>query len=154
MKKYLVLIIIVIGVVSMCFFKKEKEVITSPITYMRFSYTTGYMVNSYVWYEVNVSDGEYVAKIKPNMKSEEEVYEVELSKEEVSSIEDMLKEFDVYKWDGFNESDQDVLDGNSFSCSIKYSDGKSISASGYMRYPKNYRDVRDFLDNLFMSKIE
>ena len=37
----------------MCFFKKEKEVITSPITYMRFSYTTGYMVNSYVKGKIN-----------------------------------------------------------------------------------------------------
>ena len=39
-----------------------------------------------------------------------------------------------------------VLDGDSFSINIKYSGDKRVDASGYMMWPKNYREVKQFLD--------
>ena len=41
------------------------------------------------------------------------------------------------------------LDGDSFSFSLYTEDGKSISASGYMSWPKNYGEVEKELTNIF-----
>ena len=62
-----------------------------------------------------------------------------------AEIERIVNEQEIYKWDGFDESDNDVLDGYSFSLKITYKDGQSINAHGYMKYPDNYRVASDAL---------
>ena len=75
----------------------------------------------------------------------------EITKKEVKKIENILKKYEVYKWDGFNKSDQNVLDGNSFDISIILKNKETIRAYGYMKYPNNYREVKNELDNIFME---
>lgn len=60
-------------------------------------------------------------------------------------IERIVNEQEIYKWDGFDESDNDILDGSSFSLKITYKDGQSINAHGYMKYPNNYIVASDAL---------
>ncbi len=43
------------------------------------------------------------------------------------------------------------MDGDSFSISITMINDKSINASGYMKWPNNFRNVRDEISVLFMN---
>lgn len=41
-------------------------------------------------------------------------------------------------WDGFHESNADVLDGTSFTFEASFADGSSVSASGTNAFPEGY----------------
>lgn len=151
MKKFfiiggVVLFILIIILVLVILLSKEKKI--EDMKYLRFSYSTGYHMYAYVIYEIELKDGKYIASIKPTDIPDEEAKEVELSKEEIQEIENKLNEYHVSRWDGFNKIDKNVLDGNSFSLTIRYKND-SIGAHGYMKWPYNYREVRAYLDSLF-----
>ena len=116
---------------------------------LHFSYSTGTMINAQVSYDIECNE-KCVATIKPNGVSGEDVKKVELDDAKLIEIIKLLNDNNVTKWDGFNKSDQNVLDGNSFGFSL-YANNKTIDvhAHGYMKWPDNYREVRDGLDNLF-----
>ena len=50
---------------------------------------------------------------------------------------------------GFHKTDKMALDGDRFSLSICMEDDTSLSASGYMRRPRNFAVVADGPDSLF-----
>ena len=58
----------------------------------------------------------------------------------VSEIMRIFKELDVYSWDGFAESDEEVLDGMGFNLYVKFADGSCISASGDNKFPDNFQE--------------
>jgi len=60
-----------------------------------------------------------------------------------------LNDNKVVKWNNFRESDKYVLDGDSFSFSLTTEEGINISASGYMRWPDNYGNVKSTLVEIF-----
>ena len=123
---------------------KEKKI--ENIKHLRFTYTTGYHMNASVSYEIDLIDNKYILKVKPTDIPEEETKEFTLSKEDIKEIENKLNEYHVSRWNNFHKNNKYVLDGDSFSMSIK-SDDNDISASGYMEWPRNYREVRSYLDN-------
>lgn len=151
------IIIIIVGILLLLILfliiklnsKSPKEI--SNITYLRFSYTTGNYMNANIVYEINLKNGKYIAKIKPSGIKEEDAKEVKISNEKMKEIEKTLNEYNISRWNGFNKSDKYVLDGSSFSMSIKLKNDKYISASGYMRWPNNYKKVRSYLDDTLGS---
>lgn len=146
----IVLSLLLVGGINMFLFnKKEVEII--DLKYMHLGYSTGTMVNSNVRYNLELKDGKYMAEIKPNSMADEDTMTVEMKKEDVQKIKDILKKYHVGRWNGFNKSDQNVLDGDSFSFSIRFVDDTSISASGYMMWPNNYGEVEKALTEIFMS---
>ena len=132
------------------YYKKEK---IENIKYLNFGYSTGTMMNAYVSYNIEYKDNEYKVSIKPNMVSDEDKKIIIMTKKDVKRIIDILNKYTVYKWDGFRKSDHNVLDGDSFNLTVRYNDDKSISASGYMMWPKNYREVQGELDSIYIMKI-
>lgn len=126
---------------------ESKEI--SDINYFYFTYTKGYAMNSYVTYQINKTNNKYIAKIKPYGKSEDEKIEKEISKEDVTKLEKILNKYNVSSWNGFNKTDKNVLDGDSFSCTIYAENDVKVSASGYMMWPENYRNVVSELDVFF-----
>ena len=149
MKKIFILLIPIIIIIYILLKTKRKSIEIENIKYLHFGYSTGNMINANVSYDLSYKDGKYIARIKPNGKSEEEIKEKQITKKEVKKIEEIIKKYEVYKWDGFNKSDPYVLDGNSFNLSITLKEGSIISASGYMKYPKNYSEVKNELDDIF-----
>ena len=123
------------------------------INSLYFTYSVGYAANAYYRYELECND-KCMIKIKPNGIPEEETKEYEVSDELMIKLTDMLNNYEVYKWDGFDKSAKDVLDGDSFSFSIEKKDGTSIHASGYMMWPTNYRNVREEFKNIFNDLIK
>ena len=123
------------------------------INSLYFTYSVGYAANAYYRYELECN-GKCMIKIKPNGIPEEETKEYEVSDELMIKLTDMLNNYEVYKWDGFDKSAKDVLDGDSFRFSIEKKDGTSIHASGYMMWPTNYRNVREEFKNIFNDLIK
>lgn len=149
-----IILLIVLGIVLLPRIKEKK---IENMNHLRFTYTTGYHMNASVQYEINLVDGKYIASIKPTDLPEESIQEFELSKDKVKEIEDKLNEYHVGRWNGFNKSNKYVLDGDSFSLNIRLGKDDFIDASGYMMWPNNYREVRDYLDSVLGSlykKIE
>ena len=157
--KYVIvgIIVIVIGVCCyLLFFNEDKikveELEASNIKSFYFGYGGGLSLrDSDVNYELNFEDNKYIAKVKPSGVAEENKLVVEVSKDVVEKLSEIFKKYKVNKWDGFNKSQQNVMDGSSFSLTIRLIDDKSIHASGYMKWPKNYSDVRDEINELFMD---
>lgn len=139
------LLIVMALVIVLLLLPKLKEKKIENITHLRFSYSTGYHKNASVSYEINLIDDKYIATIKPTDLPEESAKEIELNKKQVEEIENKLNEYHVSRWNNFHKNNQYVLDGDSFSINIKTND-LEISASGYMMWPNNYREVRSYLD--------
>ena len=147
MKKVYVIIGLIIIVLGGCcyllFRNKNKinvnELEVSNIKSFYFGYSNGYMINSNIRYELKIEDEKYIAKT------------IEVSKDIMDKASEIFKKYEVNKWDGFNKSDHNVMDGDSFSLGIWFNDDKSIHASGYMMWPDNYRNVREEISDLFME---
>ena len=157
MKKYIICIIIGIILLAALFIFLEtlnkKNVEMKGIKSMRFTYTKGYMANAYVIYEIEYKDGKYISKIKPYGVSEEETITKEVDIKFISKMQEIFNKYEVYKWNGFNKNNKDVLDGDSFSFNLSTIDNGDITAHGYMSWPKNYSEVKSELDNLFESLL-
>ena len=125
---------------------------------LTFRYTVGNYINADIVYELYLINNSYIATYKIAGIPKENQLKKEVSKETVTKIENILKKYKVYKWNGFNKSDNNVLDGNSFSFSYTNTNKKYISASGYMKYPKNYRnfknDINSLYEELFKEEIK
>ena len=141
------LIVIGIVVLSLTVFNPKKEI--NDIKYFSYGTTDGMAMYDGIHYSIEYKDDKYIATIQKREQSEEDAKVVEISKDKVKKLENILNEYNVGSWDGFQKYDKDVLDGHSFSLSIRTFDDTSISASGYMRWPKNYREVRSKLENFF-----
>ena len=149
MKKIYLLPIIIVIILIIIFRKKGPEI--TDIKYFNFGYSTGNMMYAYVSYNINLEKNKYIVSIKPTGIPEEKTLKKEINVEEVKKVEEILKKYEVGKWDGFNKSDKNVLDGNSFSLYTRFTNDDTIDAHGYMKYPKNYKEVREELDKFFMD---
>lgn len=147
--------VIIIGVVLLMIFRKKDISIEEidDIEYFSMFYTKGYMINSDIRYMVEYSEEEkkYFVYIKPYGISEEDSLKILEPDGFRNKIKEILIKYEVGKWNGFNKSDHGVLDGDSFSLYVRFPNDKEIDASGYMKWPENYRNVRDEIDTLFME---
>ena len=69
--------------------------------------------------------------------------------EEVKTVDDMIRGYNVLSWDGFKGVDEYVLDGEGFSMRIEMADGTEISASGDNMFPEGYWGVTTELYTFF-----
>lgn len=146
MKKYIIfgiglLIVIVILVLANSSIFSEKP---NKITNFYYSISGGMDPDSYIVYQfkdgyVSFERGYNLGKkinVKANEKFEEELINV-------------LNKYNIVSWNGFNKSDKYILDGSGFSLNVDYNDHKSIKASGYMKYPRNYREFNNEISELY-----
>ena len=53
----------------------------------------------------------------------------------------IMEKYGVEAWNGFHETDPDVLDGEGFSLIVQFSDGSEVYASGDNAFPAGYFDA-------------
>lgn len=137
----------------MCLFKaiKARRFEWSDITLFKFRYSTGNMMYADVQYKLRSEDGEYKAYRKQNLVPDDKADIFTVDSAFVLKLTELLKRCSLEKWDGFNKSDKRVLDGYSFGIYIRNAKGQLIRASGYMKWPKNYKEVKQALTELFDS---
>jgi len=134
----------VLLVMSLCItgcFKKEVKIGT--IKNFHYSYSVGYAMNCNYEYDIKWNEDKLIARIKPNGVADENATIIDIKEDDLRDLEEILKELRIGKWDGFKKSDKNVLDGNSFSLNIDFTDGTEIDASGYMKWPNNYKEFKD-----------
>jgi len=147
MKKYHVIgIILIIGVLFLLTGCKKQEDYSGDIKLFKFGY--GSYFPGYTTYEIVKNDEKYELTIQRINDPETETINKNINKKYVDEISKVLSEYDVYKWDGFNKTDKNVMDGSSFSLDVTYDNDKSISAHGYMKYPKNYKEVKEKIEKI------
>ena len=90
-----------------------------------FKYSFGSFNGGYIDYEIYKSDKKTMIKIEgyngKDIKIEKEIPESDL--EEISKI---ILDKKIYNWNKFDESDNMILDGNSFSLNVVYNNDESI----------------------------
>lgn len=126
----------------------------TDIKSFRFSYQVGNYMNGSVAYELKQEeDGSYTATVKPNQVAEADAKKYKVGKDFADELAAFLREKKVNRWNGFQKSDRHVLDGNGFSFSLWTTEDKNISASGYMRWPRGYDEVKAGIEAIF-AKLE
>ena len=70
--------------------------------------------------------------------------------ETVSELLKTFEDLDIYSWDGYKESDEEVLDGMGFTLYVQFADGSCINASGDNKFPEKFgefdRAMRALMD--------
>ena len=118
--------------------KKEEQRYTGEI--VSFSFHHGSYFAGYANYNIEQKDGKvfYTAKGYNSLN-------FDINKE----IDDVIQKYNVASWNGFNKSDDGVMDGYSFSLKVVYENGAELTASGYMKYPNNYNEATDEFSRIF-----
>lgn len=63
-------------------------------------------------------------------------------------LQDVIRTYSIESWDGFHESDPDVLDGEGFWLELKFADGTSVYATGDNAFPDGYFDAMAAIDGI------
>ena len=159
MKKYLLVIIVIIviiiigiGIYFVCTNNKGDEMFKkkeiNSIKELEYSASDGRTINAGIHFILKCDD-KCILYSKYEECPEDEKIEVEVDKKYIDSLVDLFNKYNVSKWDGFNKSDKYVLDGTSYSFKVVTKDDVKVYASGYMKYPKNYREVINKMIEIF-----
>lgn len=147
----LLLVIVFINVLLFHNSKRNQKVLS--IKSLNFYYSQWSMANSGVRYELNCK-GDCTLLYKAHGVPFDNPIEYKVDKSTVLELEKLLNKYEVFKWNGFNKTDNNVLDGDSFSFSVVMGNDDIISASGYMKWPIHYWEVKKGLDTIFAKVIK
>ncbi len=123
----------------------------SDLEYFSFRYNTGNMMYADVCYTLKLEDNVYTATVKPEGVASENADQFVVDEAFVQKLIDLLTTNNVQKWNGFSKADKHVQDGYHFDLYVKNKANDSISASGYMKWPQNYAEVKKGLNDIFMN---
>lgn len=126
-----------------------KRVKIMKINSFKFSYSVGYAMYANEEYTLKNEGDKYIATVKKRGIPEENATKKEVDESFEQKLEELLKGYNVSAWDGFNKADKHVLDGNTFDLSIRMDENNHISASGYMKWPKKYKEFKMAVVEMF-----
>ena len=158
MKKILlivVLCILVAAFIIVFFINKNNNKVKSikSLKKLEYSIHDGRRINGDVVYKI-ICDDTCTLINKPEGYPEDKTISAELDEDTMEEIIDMLNYYNVASWNGFNKSDKTVLDGTDFDFNIVTKNDEKISASGYMKFPRNYSEVVGKLINIFKRTLD
>ena len=139
----LIMMLLISIILILVFFKKDKTI--SNIKSFSYGYNGGMEINSFISYKIKKSDI-IIATIQVGDIEEKKV---EITKEELKELEDILNKYKVGNWDGFKKYNKHIMDGSSFNINIKTEEGLKVEASGYMKWPNNYTEASNEIDEFF-----
>ena len=144
-KKFLFVLVIVILFITGC--SKEKEFKSDIIS---FKYNYGSYHSGYYEYSIILEDDK--AMFRANGSNGVDLYiDKEIDKSYFEKLAKVINDNKIYKWNGFDETDKDILDGYSFELIVKYKDDSTLKAYGYMKYPDEYNIGHEALTNFLES---
>lgn len=118
------------------------------ITYFCFDHHNTMVMNDGENYTVSMTeDGRIHIVIDKSLPGE-----MELFTNDTSIFDDLLaivKEFKTDRYRSEYRPMMHITDGDSWSLYYRYDSKRSVQSSGYMEYPKNYRQMRKALSDYF-----
>lgn len=119
----------------------------APLEFVSFSHS-GSSIDQCFSYAAYVENGVMLADF--SLYGMEEITGVPLDADETQAVLALPAQADFSLWDGFHATNSDVLDGDSFSLTLRFADGTEIVASGNNAYPEGYQAgytaIRDCFD--------
>ena len=98
-------------------------------------------------YEITETDGEFIL-------TRDDDATAQIDSAVLDALMDIIDACDVAVWDGFHESEPYVLDGETFSLSVRFSDGAEVQASGDNRFPDRYHDFSSAVTRLLDTVLD
>ena len=148
MKKILLFIIIPILLIG-CEKKDIEKKLEKEIVYFQYEYGSG--EGFYYTYKIENDNNKYIFT-KEIFSSNDKSFKKEIDEKVLEELNKIINDNEIYNWNGFNKSDDRVLDGSGFTLIIRYNDESLINAHGYMKYPSNYKEAAnkliEFLNNI------
>lgn len=77
-----------------------------------------------------------------------------MTDDDMAAFSAMVSELSIDDWNGFSETDPDVIDGESFSLHIELTDGRTISVDGFNCFPANYFEDSMHIEAFFRALME
>ena len=74
--------------------------------------------------------------------------------DDINAFSALLDALKLSDWNGFDETDTDVLDGESFSLDVEFSDGGVIAACGSNCFPTDYAEAAARIETFFQELME
>ncbi|MDO5123607.1 MAG: hypothetical protein Q4D44_02945 [Eubacteriales bacterium] len=152
MRKVLIFALLLTAVFpfSGCFGERKTEIDTDSLTYFCYS-TSCFVINYDQIYTCEKSGDKVRISVKYAGASPDEVTEVETDGTVMNRLGEVINKYEIPSWDGFNESNHHVLDGESFSLTVKSGEDTLISAYGANSYPENYTDATNEIEEIFQE---
>lgn len=119
-------------------------------TIINFSYTSGSVAMMNHEYQLWTEGDKVYFKIGYGYLDVVDL-ETEVAPSVMVELQEILNEYKIYKWNGFNEKNEDITDGSEFKLYVKYDSDFEIDASGYMKFPKGFDQFDKAMDEFFDS---
>ncbi len=133
------------GFISVLFQKEDNRFVTR--FFFQESYGSDY--DRWVICCLDYENGSYTVSFKPEGIKEEETVILQADKAFADSLKEILYEFNVDSWNGFDKKSEGVMDGAGFTLHVVFSDGSGIEANGYMEWPEHYGISSEAILELF-----
>lgn len=129
---------------------------------IEFSFTTGgsstFECNRF---EVQLIDGQQHIDIdswdsnneSTVLKGNIDEFEKMKGKNLLKQLEKIIRDNKLYAWNGFHESNHDILDGNRFSLSAKFSNQETIEARGNNSFPPDFIRNKETIISCFRKLL-
>ncbi len=72
----------------------------------------------------------------------------------IQAIEEIMRREEIGAWNGFDQRNDQALDGSGFSLYAVFDDGTEISASGQNSFPAGYREVERAINEVFRERMD
>lgn len=119
----------------------------SGIMAFRYNFIGSIGANSYS-YIIEKKGEKYIFTYDAMQHREFENMTLECDAGIIEQIESLYKKLRIAEWNGFDKYNTRVLDGDGFSVSILFNDGKELYAHGSNVYPAGYSDFKNQLDDI------
>lgn len=126
----------------------NKNQIQQEITYFKYEY--GSYGGGYYDYTINSEVGKMIFTAKGYNGVELNISK-EINKSKLEELSKIIVDQSIDKWNGFDNSDSNAMDGYSFELKVDYKNGDEITANGYMKYPPNYETAHQKLVSFLES---
>ena len=84
----------------------------------------------------------------------DEEYALEMTQEDADRLDALVRRCGLWKWNGFDKNDRNVMDGEGFDLTIRYADGKQLEASGDNAFPDGYKAAENEINTYFKELLE
>ena len=71
----------------------------------------------------------------------------------LNELDARIRDYYLTQWNGFEESNESILGGDSFSLEAVYDSGYRIEARGYEKYPEDFEEVHGAITEYFGEMI-